>query len=1015
MNNRFELDAEALEKDTFCLGQEIFEDVQARSIGTFSVDRYSERLMNWAMQNEAFKVSLLRFVDVFPSLETSSSVISHVQEYFSPLGSELPGALQKGLELSPDSLTAKVVARLIRSQIRQVAKRFIIGESPQSALAILKKIRRRGIAFTIDLLGEASLSESESFQYIKRYEELIRVLARETQNWTERSAIIQGHRGEQTPLNISIKLSALYSQTSPLSTQKSVQILSSRLGDIFELCAKNNIFAYVDMEDSSLTSITLESFKLALSRPSLQNWQHCGIVLQAYLRRTGDDLDSLIEWVNKRGTPIGIRLVKGAYWDTENLLSKLRGWPTPVWTNKQDTDYNYEQLTCKLLRNHRLIYPAFGSHNIRSLCYAISAAKQLEIPSTEFELQALFGMATPIKQVLAQRGFLLRDYCPIGEIIPGMGYLVRRLLENTSNESFLRLGFREHESPETLLKPPKAILRSDSSVENTGFVSCPLLDMSCRDIRDSLQRAITSRRSQYQSCPVDISPVIGGIKFDAFDGNSLQCISGTSVEDDNLTLSQVRYASTDIAELAIDSLAQAFSEWRETPVKERAEILITASEIMEANRQELIADIVLEVGKQWASADADVAEAVDFLRYYAREAERLGAYSPVFSFAGESNRYSYEARGIAAVISPWNFPLAIPCGMFASALVTGNCAILKPAEQSPLVAWRLFQIMLQAGLPPEVAAFLPGRGEEVGAYMVSHPAISTIAFTGSKDVGLQIIEASSSAERAATETHADIRGTHPASTKLTRHVKRVIAEMGGKNSIIVDEDADLDEAIKGVVVSAFGYQGQKCSACSRALVVGTTYERFVQRLTQAVSSLEVGPASDAANFMGAVIDNNAASRIWGIIDETKGSARLIVGGEPVADRGANYIPPTIFVDPSPDTPILTEEVFGPVLLVEHCASFEAAIESALSTPYALTGGLYSRSPMNIARAIQKFRVGNLYINRECTGALVGRQPFGGFAMSGVGSKAGGPDYLQQFMVPRVVSENTIRRGFAPEN
>lgn len=421
--------------------------------------------------------------------------------------------------------------------------------------------------------------------------------------------------------------------------------------------------------------------------------------------------------------------------------------------------------------------------------------------------------------------------------------------------------------------------------------------------------------------------------------------------------------------------------------------LLMEDEFMEEGRNELAALIILECGKPWLEADADVAEAIDFCRYYAKGALDLFKPDNLCAFDGEEDYHFYEPRGICGVIGPWNFPLAIPCGMFGAALVTGNAVILKPAEQSTVVASRLFRLFLEAGMPPDVAAFLPGKGEIIGRAIVRHPAIDTLVFTGSKAVGMDII-------REAAVLRAG-----------QRHVKRVVAEMGGKNAIVVDDGADLDQAVRGVLYSAYGYAGQKCSACSRLYVHASIYERFIERLTAAVKSLVAGRASDPSVDLGPVIDDEAMERI--------NRAIAAAGLEPVVGRlsddrpAGRYIPATLFPDVPPDHPLLQEELFGPVLAVVRVSSFAEGIRLANAHSYGLTGGVFSRHPGHLKYAARHFQVGNLYLNRSCTGALVGRQPFGGFKHSGVGSKAGGPDYLKQFVVPRVVCENTLRQGFAP--
>jgi RHH-type proline utilization regulon transcriptional repressor/proline dehydrogenase/delta 1-pyrroline-5-carboxylate dehydrogenase len=454
-------------------------------------------------------------------------------------------------------------------------------------------------------------------------------------------------------------------------------------------------------------------------------------------------------------------------------------------------------------------------------------------------------------------------------------------------------------------------------------------------------------------------------------------------------------ASAEQARQAIKAAVAAFPAWRDTEPQQRAKYLFDAAAVMRRRRFELAAWQVYECGKQWREADADVAETIDYCEFYGREMLRL-AIPRHRDVPGEENVYFYEPRGVVSVIAPWNFPMAILAGMTTAALVTGNTVIMKPAEPSTVVGAILMEVFREVGLPAGVLNFLPGVGSEIGPVLVDHPDMAMIAFTGSRGVGLHI-------NRQAALVQPG-----------QNHVKRVIAEMGGKNAILIDDDADLDEAIRGVCASAFGYAGQKCSACSRVVVPESLYDAFLARLVEATRSLILGPAEDPGAFVGPVIDEEAYQRILRTIEEGKSQGKLVYAGDVGTwkDEGY-YIAPHVFADVPPTAPLAQEEIFGPVLAVIRCRGLDDALAIANGTPYALTGGFYSRSPANITRVRRDFRVGNLYINRKITGALVDRQPFGGFQMSGIGSKAGGPDYLLQFVLPRTITENTLRRGFAP--
>jgi RHH-type proline utilization regulon transcriptional repressor/proline dehydrogenase/delta 1-pyrroline-5-carboxylate dehydrogenase len=466
--------------------------------------------------------------------------------------------------------------------------------------------------------------------------------------------------------------------------------------------------------------------------------------------------------------------------------------------------------------------------------------------------------------------------------------------------------------------------------------------------------------------------------------------------DGETVVGRVHMADIAEADAAVEAARAGFPAWRDTPATDRAAVLFKVANAMRTGRDELSAVMSFEVGKPWREADGDVVEAIDFLEYYGREMLRLDQPRLMQRLPGEMNHLSYQPRGVSVVIAPWNFPLAILTGMTAAALVTGNTVIVKPAEQSMVIAARMMALFIEAGVPPGALQFLPGLGETVGAHLVAHPHVANIAFTGSRAVGLAI-----------WRTAGD---TQPGQAAL----KRVVCEMGGKNGLIVDSDADLDEAVDGALHSAFGFAGQKCSACSRAIVLEEHYDEFVERLAEATRSLTFGPTDDPGPAFGPVIDAESQSRLQRIIaDGVSRGQRLVVGGE-VFDGPGYFVPATIFADVSPDDVLANDEFFGPLLAVIKARDFDHALAIANGTDYALTGGLFSRSPKRIDRARAELRVGNLYINRSITGAIVGRQPFGGGAMSGGGTKAGGPDYLLQFLDPRTITENTLRRGFAPE-
>jgi RHH-type proline utilization regulon transcriptional repressor/proline dehydrogenase/delta 1-pyrroline-5-carboxylate dehydrogenase len=519
--------------------------------------------------------------------------------------------------------------------------------------------------------------------------------------------------------------------------------------------------------------------------------------------------------------------------------------------------------------------------------------------------------------------------------------------------------------------------------ELSPFANEPMLELRRGPVRAQLTEALARVD---QTLPLEVPVLIGP---DARFGSG-PSIESTDPGDPDRLVAQAQRASLSDVDAALEAAAAGLPRWRATPARDRAAALIQAAAWMRERRLELAALEVRECAKPWPEADADVCEAIDFLEYYARGAIELEKGRPVIQVPGERNELRYVPRGITAVISPWNFPIAIPCGMTAAALATGNAVILKPAEQSPGCALRLVQALRAGGVPEDVIALLPGEGD-IGAALVSHPQVHTIAFTGSLPVGLEIV-------RAAGETGPD-----------QKHIKRVIAELGGKNCVIVDADADLDEAVPAIVSSAFVYAGQKCSAAARVLVHEAISDQLIKRVAGAVSVLEVGQASRLATEVPPVIERSAQERVNRYAALAGQQGRIVASGEIVPDHGW-FCAPTVAADLEPGSPVLEEEIFGPVLAIERVRDVEHACDVIESLRFALTGGLFARDPSTVHYVTNRTPVGNLYVNRGITGAMVGRQPFGGNRLSGTGTKAGGPDYLLQFVEPRAVTENTMRHG-----
>jgi len=446
-------------------------------------------------------------------------------------------------------------------------------------------------------------------------------------------------------------------------------------------------------------------------------------------------------------------------------------------------------------------------------------------------------------------------------------------------------------------------------------------------------------------------------------------------------------ANAALASEAVDAAWRFFPQWSVTPARTRVEMLLSAAWILRRRKFEFDAWLLVEAGKTWPEAEADVSEAIDFCEYYARQMMKLADAPALVQLPGEKDEIVYVPLGPGVIVPPWNFPLAILAGMATAALVTGNTVVVKPSSDTPTIAQKFAEVLLEAGFPGESFSLLVGSGAEIGDLLVQHPRTRFVSFTGSRDVGLRINELAAKPQKGQV------------------WIRRVVAEMGGKDAIVVDSDADLDAAVKGVLVSAFGYQGQKCSACSRAIVDQAVYDEFLEKLQLSVSGIRLGPSEDAGNYMGPVINAGAKRTILGYVEAGKNEGRLIAGGGP-AEGDGYFIQPTVFADVAPTARVFREEIFGPVLAVTKARDFDHALELANDTEYGLTGAVFTNDPAKIQKAREQFFVGNLYFNRKCTGAMVGAHPFGGFNMSGTDSKAGGPDYLLQFVQGKAIAEKT---------
>jgi len=967
----------------------------SRPVGAFHLGWWSEQMLEWAFTHPEFKTQLFRFVDVFPRCRDADDVLRHLSEYFD--GVPVPRAVELGLDVAEQVPLGRVVsAAVARRNVRRMARQFIAAEDAQGAVVRLRRLWDQGEAVTVDLLGERVVSEDEAQRYADRIVELVDVLSAGTPGWPAREVLERDPWGRLPRVDVSVKPTALSPLFAPLTGAEALDAAAARLRPVLDRARSGGATVHLDTEHDEAKDLGYELLRrLGREHPDVQ----LGCVVQAYRRDSYADLHDLVAWsARELEIPLRIRLVKGAYWDHEEIVAASAGWPSPVFAEKSETDANFERCTKFLIDHAGEVRPAIASHNLRSLAHAIAYAERRGLGAGVLELQLLYGMAEPVHAALVREGHRVRVYAPVGELVPGIAYLVRRLLENTSNESFVRHRFAEGRDLDELIRAPvvehhrldeQPVAPRRPATDPrapTPFTDEPLAELRRAHARAGLAggvRDAADRLGFAAPVLVDGQAVATDREIVSVDPGSFDrvvCRSGA--------------ADGSIVEAALDVAASAWPAWRAAPWEERAAILFRAAAILRARRVELTALEVFEAGKPIAEADADVCEAIDFCEYYGREALRLSRGARVGQVPGEANTYSYEPLGIGAVISPWNFPLAIPTGMITAALVTGNAVMFKPAEQTPGTALRLVEILHEAGVPPGVLAFLPGLGEDAGAALVEHPRVAFIAFTGSKAVGLQIIEAA-----------ATVRPGQ-------RQVKRVLAEMGGKNPVVVDTDADLDVAVPAITQSAFAYAGQKCSAASRVIVLDPVFDELVERLAGAAAVVPVGPAQELRTVCGPLIDADAYERVARYRSLAHETSDVVVERDDVP-VGGWYAGPVVAVTDDARSPIATDEIFGPLLTVLRARDFDHAIALANDTDYALTAGVFSRTPSRIAHATGSLRAGNVYVNRGITGARVGRQPFGGSALSGVGFKSGGSDYLLQFVETRVVTENTIRQGFAP--
>ncbi|MBH2037062.1 MAG: bifunctional proline dehydrogenase/L-glutamate gamma-semialdehyde dehydrogenase PutA [Pseudomonadales bacterium] len=890
---------------------------------------------------------------------------------------------------SPKNVIGRLIKRsgepVIRAAMNQamklMGKQFVLGRNISEALKNGRPQREKGYSYSFDMLGEAALTQADAEKYMADYRLAIDTVGKEPQ-------VGPGPRP-----SISIKLSALHPRYEVAQRE---HVLTELFANVLELATRAralDVGISIDAEEADRLELSLELYEKLLRAPALQGWGEIGLVVQAYSKRCLPVLVWLTLLGKELGAKMPLRLVKGAYWDSEIKQSQQWGLDSyPVFTRKEGTDTSYLACARYLLSEHTrgVVYPQFASHNAHTVTCILALAAAAKTPR-EFEFQRLHGMGDALYDtVIEQHRQTVRIYAPVGAHKDLLPYLVRRLLENGANSSFVHQLVDPSVPVESLIDHPVTQLRKFASLANDKIPLPPALFGSVRKnsqgLNMNISAAMQALELAYQphlNRQWHAAPVINGEKLNGYT-QEVRCPYQQSK-----VLGTAQFASAAQAGQALDALAAAWPRWNATPVEQRAAIFERLADLLEAQRGELMALCTLEAGKTLQDGIDEVREAVDFCRYYAQQARlRLGR-EELQGPTGERNELFHEGRGIFACVSPWNFPLAIYLGQISAALLAGNCVLAKPAEQTSLIAARTLELMFEAGLPTDVIAFLPGDGATLGGVFCRDARVAGVCFTGSTDTA-----------RIINRQLADKPGP----------IAALIAETGGQNAMIVDSTALPEQVVKDAVQSAFTSAGQRCSALRVLYVQDDIAERVIDLLKGAMAELKVGASEKRENDIGPVIDAEAKAGLLAHIATLKSAGKLIAETRLPSGLDGHFVAPVAFEIGGIHE--LNKEHFGPILhLVRFAASeLDAVVGAINATGYGLTLGVHSRNEETAKRIEAQARVGNLYINRNQIGAVVGVQPFGGCGLSGTGPKAGGPSYLLRFANERTTSVNTTAVG-----
>lgn len=899
--------------------------------------------------------------------------------------------MDKRLDGSPSSIWKRLIKRsgepVIRSAMYQamaiMGKQFVLGRDIDEALRNAREYRDLGYTYSFDMLGEAAMTRGDTDRYLKDYMDAIESVGTDT------------YPDSRAPApSISIKLSALHPRYEASQEERVLEELYATVIDLLTFAREKKVSITIDAEEMDRLEISLKLFEKAFTSPVAKGWGGFGLVIQAYSKRALPVLCWLTKLAKQQGDEIPIRLVKGAYWDTEIKICQqlgLEGYP--VFTRKEATDTSYLACLRYLLSDYTegALYPQLASHNAHTVSSVLTMARN---KGRRIEFQRLHGMGDALyNSILEDNNLPVRIYAPVGAHKDLLPYLVRRLLENGANSSFVHRLVDAATPIEALVQNPVQELQGYDSLPNDRI---PLpVDIFGNERRNSKGMNIhvaahldplLNHLGQWAKTRWEAAPVIGGEKRRDGARSDIH-----APYDRSQHVGQVYWATEAQAEEALAVATEGFVSWRERPVEDRAACLERYAELMEANMQELMAICCREAGKTMQDGIDEVREAVDFCRYYALQGRsRFGKALALPGPTGESNELYMEGRGVFLCISPWNFPLAIFTGQVMAALVAGNAVIAKPAEQTSLVAQRAFELMLEAGFPPDVIQFLPGDGATIGGKLTPDPRIAGVAFTGSTQVAHIL-----------NRTLAQREGA----------IVPLIAETGGQNAMIVDSSALPEQVVRDVIQSAFASAGQRCSALRVLYIQKEVAERTESLLAGAMQELTVGNPERHSTDVGPVIDQEARDGLKAHLTELGKHARLVSQAPiPEACRDGYFVPPSAYAISSINE--LKDEHFGPVLhIVRYTAEkLDDVIDEINAAGYGLTLGIHSRSESTAAYIERRVKVGNTYVNRNQIGAVVGVQPFGGRGLSGTGPKAGGPHYLLRFATERTRTINTTAVG-----